>query len=92
MQGSQLRLAERKRKRPRRLRPFMTLSCPMTRQKATWCRMLCEPIDARGTCGRLAPHAMKSARQEAIAAHKERTKELRGGEDVADVADVADVE
>jgi len=46
--------------------------CPMVRYRASWCRGLCTPIKGLGTCGLLAPHAMKGRTQRAIANHKKR--------------------
>lgn len=51
-------------------REFTTLGCPMIHNKASWCRGLCQPYQGRGVCGRLAPHAMRSQIQRAIARHK----------------------
>lgn len=35
----------------------------------TWCRHICKPIGDLGECGRLAPHAITSKTQAAIAAY-----------------------
>lgn len=60
----------------RRLRPYTTLTCPMAGHRVTWCRGLCQPIDGRGVCGRLAPHALGRGRtQQAIAEYLEREEE-----------------
>jgi hypothetical protein len=50
------------------LRDHELLRCPHLRYQATWCRRMCVPIEGMGTCGRLAPHAMKDRIQRAIAA------------------------
>jgi len=57
-----------------RERPFSTLTCPLNGHQVSWCRELCEPVDERGQCGRLAPHAMLGRTQLAIATYNERTK------------------
>ncbi len=47
-----------------------TLPCPLVGHQASWCRFLCEPIEERGICGRLAPHSMQDRTQRAIARHQ----------------------
>ena len=65
----------RRRQRPRKpLPPYITLRCVVAGHQVTWCKGLCEPIDGRGTCGRLAPHSLKSATQLAIAAYNRRNE------------------
>lgn len=44
----------------------------MVGHQASWCRGLCRPLDGRGICGRLAPHAMLDRTQLAILRYKER--------------------
>ncbi len=51
--------------RPRRARELPR--CPHFRNQAGWCRRMCVPMAGTGTCGRLAPHAMKDRIQRAIA-------------------------
>jgi hypothetical protein len=43
----------------------------MVGHQASWCRMLCEPVEDLGVCGRPAPHKLKGRTQEAIARYKE---------------------
>ncbi len=52
----------------RSLPEFRTLACPRYGHRITWCRQICTPIGNKGECGRLAPHAMVSKTQAAIAA------------------------
>ena len=47
----------------------------MVRYRAAWCRYLCDPIQGRGSCGRLAPHAMLGKTQKAILRHKKRASQ-----------------
>jgi len=54
----------------RRLRTYVTLTCPMNGHQVSWCRGLCTPIDGHGLCGRIAAHAMIGRTQAAIAAYK----------------------
>ena len=56
-------------KRNRRLPAFTVLRCPMVGHQASWCRGLCRPLEGRGICGRLAPHAMLDRTQRAILRH-----------------------
>ncbi len=56
----------------RKLPAFTALRCPMVGHLPSWCRYLCEPIDGKGICGRLAPHTMLDRTQRAILAYKER--------------------
>ena len=60
-------LLKPKNERPTGPARTLYLGCPMTRYKATWCRYLCEPEKGRGHCGQLAPQAMRSRIQRAIA-------------------------
>ncbi|MCU0305969.1 MAG: hypothetical protein MUC56_18090 [Thermoanaerobaculales bacterium] len=53
----------------RPLPQYLTLACPRYGHRITWCRQICTPIGLRGECGRLAPHAMTSKTQAAIAAY-----------------------
>lgn len=52
----------------RPLPEYRTLDCPKYGHRNTWCRLMCTPIGTKGECGRLAPHAMVSKTQAAIAA------------------------
>ena len=61
--------------RPRLKREYAVLGCPMDRHRATWCQGLCRPLAGRGTCGRIAPHAMIDRHRRAIAAYKARRGE-----------------
>jgi hypothetical protein len=38
----------------------------MLRNRATWCRGLCDPVRGIGACGRMAPHQMTGRTQRAI--------------------------
>lgn len=62
-------------KKSRKVPPFRTLRCPMVGHQATWCRLLCTPIDGRGLCGRPAPHHLRGRTQEAIRRYKERIRQ-----------------
>jgi hypothetical protein len=53
---------------------FRVLRCPMVGHQASWCRMLCRPIDGTGLCGRRAPHFLRSKTQIAIERFKERRR------------------
>ena len=46
-------------------------TCPLNGHQVSWCRMLCQPVDGHGQCGRLAPHAMIGRTQAAIRAFKD---------------------
>ena len=48
---------------------YTVLRCPLNGHQVSFCMGLCEPIDGRGVCGRLAPHAMLGKTQRAIAAY-----------------------
>ena len=51
-------------------RPYSVLGCKMLRGRPCWCRGLCKPIEGKGACGRLAPHAMLDRYRLAIMAHQ----------------------
>jgi hypothetical protein len=55
------------------LKAYTYLGCPLTRNRTPWCFRSCQP-DARGhgTCGRQAPHSVKSRIQQAIEDHNNR--------------------
>lgn len=57
-------------KRVNRIPAFVFHGCVVTRHRSKSCRAFCIPINGVGACGRIAPHAMKSRIQLAIAAHK----------------------
>ena len=52
---------------------YTYLGCPLTRNRSPWCYRSCQP-DAKGhgTCGRQAPHSVKSRIQLAILNHNKR--------------------
>jgi hypothetical protein len=50
-------------------RPY-TLGCPYNGHQTGWCRGLCQPAGGIGSCGRLAPHGLRSRLQDAIARHE----------------------
>ncbi len=54
-------------------RTYTYLGCPLTRNRSPWCYRTCQP-DAKGhgTCGRQAPHSVKSRIQQAIEDHNSR--------------------
>jgi hypothetical protein len=54
----------------KKLPKYTYLGCVITRHRAASCRRICVPIDGIGACGRLAPHAMVSRIQAAIAAQQ----------------------
>jgi len=58
------------RNRRRNLPAYRTLGCPHSKDRTLWCHRVCKPRNGIGTCGRLAPHAMKSRLQRAIARQK----------------------
>jgi hypothetical protein len=49
---------------------YTVIRCPFNGHQVSWCRGLCEPMDGRGICGRIAAHAMKDRTQRAIAAYR----------------------
>jgi hypothetical protein len=49
------------------VQPYSYLGCPETVSRGPWCYRTCRPINGMGTCGRVAPHALKSRVQRAIA-------------------------
>jgi len=51
---------------------YTTICCPYNGHQVSWCRGLCEPIDDRGICGRIAPHKLIGRTQAAIAKFQER--------------------
>ena len=53
---------------------FRVLRCPEVGHQASWCHMLCEPVDGKGTCGRAAPHIMTDRTQRAIKKYIKRTR------------------
>jgi len=59
--------------RGRTLPEYVTIQCAAFGRghRVSWCRLMCEPIGNKGACGRLAPHAMVSKTQVAIAAYNE---------------------
>ena len=69
-----------KRKR-RGLRAYTVVRCPMNGQQVGGCRGLCEPVDQRGLCGRVAPHGIQGRTQLAIAAQRARRKAASGDEE-----------
>jgi hypothetical protein len=60
-----------KRKR-RGLRAYTVVRCPMAGHQVGWCRGLCEPVDDRGLCGRVAGHSLQGRTQRAIAIQRAR--------------------
>lgn len=52
---------------PRSLPAYRSLTCPYNGRQVSFCRGLCAPMAGLGACGRLAPHAMLSRTQLAIA-------------------------
>jgi hypothetical protein len=63
-------LRPKKRSAKARFRAFTVICCPLNGHQVGWCHRLCTPLDGHGLCGRLAPHAMISRTQAAIAAAK----------------------
>jgi len=63
---------KKKRRAARPPRPYTTLRCLAAGHQGTWCRGLCTPIEGKGLCGRVAPHALKGRTQLAIAGYKSR--------------------
>ena len=64
-----------RKKRPKKMPPKHTvIRCPLNGLQVSWCRGLCLPTKGIGTCGRPAPHVMKSRHQRAIAAYEARQK------------------
>ncbi|HKJ03472.1 MAG TPA: hypothetical protein VJ997_13485 [Longimicrobiales bacterium] len=53
-----------------RVPEYTSLGCPLTKSRTSWCHGVCAPVDGRGVCGRLAPHALIGRTQEAIYRHK----------------------
>lgn len=56
----------------RSLPDFTVIRCPFNGHQVSWCRGLCEPMNGRGICGRIAAHAMTDRTQHAIAAYNAR--------------------
>ena len=53
-------------------RSYTTIQCPYNGHQVSFCRGLCEPINGKGHCGRIAPHAMIGRTQAAIASYQAR--------------------
>jgi len=53
-------------------RSYTIIECPYNGHQVSFCRGLCEPINGKGHCGRIAPHAMIGRHQAAIASYKAR--------------------
>ena len=62
--------AKRGRRKGRGLRAYTVLRCPYNGHQVSFCRGLCEPIDGKGHCGRIAAHAMIGRHQAAIMNYK----------------------
>ena len=56
----------------RKLPELTVRRCPYNGNQVSFCRGLCKPIAGYGWCGRLAPHAMLSHYQVAIANYNAR--------------------
>ncbi len=65
--GETMLLLKNLTKSPGSLPAYRSLACPYNGRQVSFCRGLCAPIAGRGTCGRLAPHAMLGRTQLAIA-------------------------
>ena len=46
--------------------------CPLTKSRTPWCYGLCDPVEGKGACGRVAPHALTGRTDRAIRAWMER--------------------
>ena len=57
-------------------RSYTIIECVYNGHQVSFCRGLCEPIDGKGHCGRIAPHAMIGRHQAAIASYKARRLKL----------------
>jgi hypothetical protein len=55
-----------------RVPEYTSLGCPLTKSRTCWCHGVCVPVEGRGVCGRIAPHALVGRTQEAIYRHKLR--------------------
>jgi hypothetical protein len=53
-------------------RSYTVIRCPYNGHQVSFCRGLCEPIEDRGHCGRLAAHAMIGRHQAAIISYRAR--------------------
>jgi hypothetical protein len=42
------------------------VGCPLTKNRSAWCYRLCPPVNGRGACGRIAPHALRGRTDLAI--------------------------
>lgn len=40
--------------------------CPLTKSRTNWCYALCTPVEGKGECGRVAPHALTGRTDGAI--------------------------
>ena len=58
-------------------RSYTTIQCPYNGHQVSFCRGLCEPINGKGHCGRIAPHAMIGRTQAAIASYQARAAKNR---------------
>jgi hypothetical protein len=67
----------RTKRRSRGLRSGTVVRCPLAGHQVGWCRGLCEPVDTKGLCGRVAPHSLQGRTQRAIAAYQKRSKRAR---------------
>ena len=54
--------------RPLRVPEYRTVSCPFNGHQVGWCRALCTPVAGRGSCGRVAGHAIVGRTQAILAA------------------------
>jgi hypothetical protein len=62
-------------KKTRNRRPDFHLGCPLTNNRSSWCNAFCVPVGVIGTCGRIAPHAVRGRTQRAIDGYEARKKE-----------------
>ncbi len=53
-----------------RVPDYTFLGCPLTKSRTAWCHRVCTPVQGRGACGRVAPHALVGRTQEAILRHR----------------------
>ena len=61
-----------KRRKKSKVPEYTHLGCPLTKSRTLWCYKMCRPVDGLGFCGRIAPHSLSSAIQDAIRRYNEQ--------------------
>lgn len=58
----------------KKLPDYRYLGCPITKNNSPWCFRDCVPKNGIGTCGRIAPHGMRSRIQIGIDMYRKSQK------------------